>query len=374
MALAAALAGACGSGGGAAAAKPACRERLIDQRYAGAAGTALPLARKLYRGLRAPGVQVAVAVRGKVVWRLACGWADLRAKRAVTAATRFRIGSVTKPLTGVALAQLADAHVVDVDAPIQRYVPEFPRKEGEITLRKLGGHLAGIRHYETRAEVVNRRHFDSPSNALSVFADDPSVAPPGSRFAYSSYGFVLIGAALERAADTAYGTLMEREVLKPARMTHTRLGTQPVAGSATFYEITDSGAVRRAPPIDLTDRLPAAGYVSTASDLAQFGSALPRLLSAAGRTLLFTPQKARDGRSTGYGVGFETHSSPYGRMVGHTGSVVGGTSGLLVNPSSQAAIALTTNLGYVTAASPPPPAKGTPDPPQLLVPFIRARA
>jgi serine beta-lactamase-like protein LACTB, mitochondrial len=366
---------ACGSAGSEAnAAPPACRDRLTDARYARAAATVRPLVRRLHGGLRAPGLQVAVAIDGDVVWRVACGLADVSSKRPVTETTRFRIGSVTKPLTAVALARLAEERAVDVDAPIQRYVPGFPRKGNKITLRELGGHLAGIRHYESPAEVVNRRHFASLTDALAVFANDQLVAEPRFRFSYSSFGFVLIGAALEAAARDRYDSLMQGYVLRPSGLTHTSLATKPVPSRATFYDVRDDAGYRRAPPIDLSDRLPAAGYLSTASDLSRFGSLVagPRLLSPASRTLLFAAQKTKSGAPTGYGVGFEIHPSRRGLFVGHTGSVDGGTAAILIHLASHAAIGLTTNLGYVTAASPPPPAKGTPDPPALLIPFIEA--
>src|SRR5215211_2963016 len=273
------VAGACGSAGSHAnAAQPACRERLTDPRYVRAAATVRPLVRRLHRGLRAPGLQVAVAIDGDVVWRVACGLADARRKRPVTETTRFRIGSVTKPLTAVALARLAEERAVDVDAPIQRYVPSFPL-----------------------------------TDALAVFANDQLVAEPRSRFSYSSFGFVLIGAALEAAARDRYDSLMQRYVLRPSGMTHTSLATKPLPSKATFYEVRDDAGYRRAPPIDLSDRLPAAGYLSTASDLSRFGSLVagPRLLSPASRTLLFAAQKTKSGAPTGYGVGFrsEEHTS-----------------------------------------------------------------
>jgi len=201
----------------------------------------------------------------------------------------------------------------------------------------------------------------------------PVLAAPRERFSYSSYGYVLIGAALETATSTSYESIISKYVLEPAGMAATQPATKPASGSASFYEITDAGQARPAPPIDLSDRLPAGGYLSTAADLARFGAALAggRLVGAKGQALLFTPQRTRGSRSTEYGLGFEVRASPLGRFVGHTGSVAGGTTALLIHPRSRATLALTTNLGYVTAASPPPPAQGTPEPPMLLLPFIR---
>jgi CubicO group peptidase (beta-lactamase class C family) len=133
------------------------------------------------------------------------------------------------------------------------------------------------------------------------------------------------------------------------------------------------GRVRIAPSIDLSDRLPAGGLLSTAVDLARFGSSLldGTIVTQGAAQTMFATQKTRDGTPTGYGIGFEVHPSPLGLFVGQIGAVDGGTAVLLVHPATQTVFALATNLGYVTADSPPPPRPGTPDPPAILLPFIR---
>jgi serine beta-lactamase-like protein LACTB, mitochondrial len=352
--------------------QPMCRERRAAPEYRQVIAKDRVLLRRLYDGLRAPGLSLTVATRGRIVWSVSCGYADLATRRPVTAETRFRIGSVSKPLTATALAHYADIGRVDLDAPVDRYV-DFPSHHGAITLRRLAGHLAGIRHYESRAEAVNRRHFPSLAAALARFATDPLVAEPGTRFSYSSYGYDVIGAALERVSGRDFASLMHATVLAPSSMRRTTLMSAPAATRATFYEVEDGGGVRVAPPIDLSDRLPAGGFLSTADDLARFGIALTRgaLVSPRTEATMFRSQRTRAGKETGYGLGFEVHPSPFGLFVGHTGAVAGGTAGLIIHVETGTVFALTTNLGYATAISPPPPKPGTPDPPRFLLPFIR---
>src|SRR5467141_4880919 len=109
---------------------------------------------------RIPGVQVAVAVNGKLVWSEGFGYADAERQRPVTRETQFRIGSVSKPLTATAVALLYEQGTLDLDAPVQRYVPSFPDKGYPITTRQLAGHLAGIRHYRGDEFLLNR-HFNT---------------------------------------------------------------------------------------------------------------------------------------------------------------------------------------------------------------------
>jgi len=333
-----------------------------------------PLLRRLSDGLRAPGLSLTVAAGGRIVWSVSCGYADLRSRRPVTAHTRFRIGSVSKTLTATALAEYGERRRVDLDASVERYV-DFPSHGGGITLRRLAGHLAGIRHYESQAEAVNRRHFASVTATLAMFAGDRLVAEPGTRFSYSSYGYDVIGAALEHVCARDFASLMREAVLAPAHMRETTLATAPRAARATFYELEDSGGVRVAPPIDLSDRLPAGGFLSTADDLARFGVALTNrtLVGKETARMMFRSQRTTAGEETGHGLGFEVHPSPFGLFVGATGAVDGGTAALLIHVETGIVLALTTNLGYATAVSPPPPKKGTPDPPMLLLPFIRGR-
>jgi CubicO group peptidase (beta-lactamase class C family) len=374
IAFSAGVLSSCGDAPKAAPAKPLCRESVAAPAFRQAIDVDRALLRRLKDGLRAPGFSLTVAAHGKIAWSVSCGYADLKSRRPVTAHTRFRIGSVSKTLTATALAHYAETGRVDLDAPVDRYV-NFPSHGGAITLRRLAGHLAGVRHYESRAEAVNRRHFASVGATLALFAGDPLVAEPGTRFSYSSYGYDVIGAALERISGRDFASPMRETVLVPARMRETTLATAPQSARATFYELKDSGGVRIAPPIDLSDRLPAGGFLSTADDLARFGMALTNgtLVGKETAAMMFRSQRTTAGEETGYGLGFQVHPSPLGLFVGHTGAVDGGTAALAIHVGTGTVLALTTNLGYATAVSPPPPKKGTPDPPTLLLPFIRGR-
>src|SRR5438046_2808470 len=133
---------------------------------------------------RIPGLQVAVAIDGRVVWVEAFGWADRERHRQVNGNTVFRIGSVSKPLTADAVAQLVAEGRLDLDAPVQRYVPSFPEKPWPITTRELAGHLAGIRHYRG-AEFTSNRRYETVTDGPEIFRDDSLQFEPATPFTYS---------------------------------------------------------------------------------------------------------------------------------------------------------------------------------------------
>jgi serine beta-lactamase-like protein LACTB, mitochondrial len=354
--------------------KPAgvCRDWVAVRAYSREIAAARPLVSKMKRGFGAPGVAVAIAADGKLVWSATCGFADAGRRVPVARSTTFRIGSVSKPLTAATAARLVQLGRIDLDAEVQRYVPDFPRKQRPVTIRQLGGHLAGVRHYQGR-EALSTKRYGSVRESLRIFENDPLVAAPGTRFFYSSYGFNLLGATVEGAAGGPFAAAVTGTLLSPLRMTRTRLDHgRPGRGRARFYEVTSTRRAVPAPRVDLSNRFPSGGFLSTAEDLARFGTGITDrdFIGADTQRLLFTSQKTSSGEATGYGFGFEVGRSPLGDFAGHTGNVVGGTSFILIHPRTRVVVALTTNIGFVTVAN-PPNLRGVPDPPRLAIPFIR---
>src|SRR6478752_4877033 len=120
-----------------------------------------------------------------------------------------RIGSVSKPLTAAAAALLYQEGKLSLDAPIQRYVPDFPAKGHVITTRQLLGHLGGIRGYNAEESAkLDRDAYHSVSESLKRFKDDPLEAPPGAKWIYSTYGYVLASAAIEGASGQDFLSFM----------------------------------------------------------------------------------------------------------------------------------------------------------------------
>ena len=297
---------------------------------------------------RIPGLQVAVAIDGRVVWVEAFGWADRERRRQVNGNTMFRIGSVSKPLTADAVAQLVAQGRLDLDLPVQRYAPSFPEKPWPITTRELAGHLAGIRHYRG-AEFTSNRRYATVTAGLAIFKDDSLLFPPGTRFSYSTYGWNLISAVVEGASGEDFLAYMSRHVIRPLGLRHTApdRADSVIPERTTFYEADSTGTIAVAPTVDNSYKWAGGGFLSTAEDLVRFGSAhlKPGWLSAQSLDLLFTPQHTSDGRATEYGVGWFVATDSLGhRIVYHGGGSVGGTTGFIVDRDAGIVFAVVTNL------------------------------
>ena len=314
--------------------------------YAAASRNARATAQALLaRGI--PGLAVAVAVDGKIVWSEGFGYADLEARVPVKPSTRFRIGSVSKPLTATALVQLVEAGRLDLDAPVQKYVPSFPDKGVKITPRLLAGHLAGIRHYKGD-EFFMQRHYATVIDGLKIFQDDPLVAAPGTKFSYSSYGYNLLSAVIEAISGESFLSYMQRKVFEPLGLRAT-VADEPsriIEHRSRFYMRT-KGQLENAPFVDNSYKWAGGGFLSTAEDLVRFGSRLlqPGFLKAESLALLFTSQKTSDGQETKYGMGWTPDKSKTGKTIyEHGGGSVGGTSQLILYPDTRVVVAFVCNF------------------------------
>jgi CubicO group peptidase (beta-lactamase class C family) len=295
-----------------------------------------------------PGVSVAAAVDGRIVWAEGFGWADVENKVGVDVLTRFRIASISKALTAAAVGQLVESGRLDLDAPVQRYVPSFPEKpEGAVTTRLLAGHLAGIRHYRGM-EFASTVHYDDVVDALQIFAADPLQSVPGARYAYSTYGWNLISAVVQSASMTRFLTYMRQHVLVPVGMTETvaEHGDSIIARRGRQYQRGEDGRLVNAPWVDNSNKWAGGGYLSTASDLVKYGSAYldGSLLRPETVELMWTPQKNTAGETTHYGIGWGIDVRDGQRQISHTGGAVGGSTMLLIVPDDRIVVAILTNL------------------------------
>ena len=293
-----------------------------------------------------PGMQIAVSVQGKTVLSRGLGQADVARNLPVSVTTQFRVGSVSKALTSAALIKLVADHRLNLDAPVQEYVPAFPLKPYPVTTRHLAGHLAGIRHYRLNdpTDFIHNRHYSTARQALSLFERDSLLFEPGTRYHYSSYGWNLVGAVIEGASGQDFLPYMQQQIWLPLGMRYTfgDIADSLMPNRSQFY-----GAFGEpAPQEDLSYKYPGGGLVSTAEDLVNYGNSLLAQIDAGDSLtrLLFTSQTTRDGRPTGYGLGWNLTVDPNGhRIYWHDGDLAGSSAYLLIYPDDGIVISILSN-------------------------------
>jgi CubicO group peptidase (beta-lactamase class C family) len=299
------------------------------------------------RKIGAPGVQVTVMRDGKILWSEGLGLADVEQRVPMTTLTRLRIGSVSKPLTAAAVGLLVEAGKLDLDAPVQRYVPTFPRQPWPITTRLAAGHLAGIRHYRGD-EFLSQKHYANVIAGLAIFQADTLLSRPGTRFIYSTYAWNLVSAVVEGAAGEPFLAYMGRRVFSPLGMRAT-VAEHPdslIDFRAQFYTRRE-GRLVNAPWVDNSYKWAGGGFLSTTEDLARFADAHLRggLLKTGTVQTLWTSQKTTAGEPTNYGIGWIIGTDAKGRRtISHGGGSVGGTANLVIFPEHRLIIAGLTNI------------------------------
>ena len=326
------------------------------ERYSDAIEQGRRLARALAVEENVPGLAVAVALDGEIVWAEGLGWADIERGQPVTVRTRFRLGAASKPLTAAAVALLHDRGRLDLDAPVQAYVRDYPQKPWPMTTRQLMGDVAGV--HRIRGDNNDAMPDEACANldeALALFAGEPLMFRPGSAYRYSIWGWILLSVIVERVAAERFGAFMARDLFQPLGMTSTVLehAVSVPDEPPVFYAGTRSGRVKPVPQrkADYSCMAGAGGFLSTPEDLARFGSAMlrPGLLGADTIRMMQTPLTLESGQATSYALGWRVENvllaGRPARLVGHRGTPMGGAVSLLTFPDLDIVVAVAANTG-----------------------------
>jgi CubicO group peptidase (beta-lactamase class C family) len=299
-----------------------------------------------------PGLSVALVIDGRPGWSRGFGLADVENAVPATASTAYRSASIGKTMTATAAMRLVEAGKLDLDADIRRYCPAFPVKPWTITVRHLLSHQSGIRHYggpRDREEQASTVHYADVVDAMAPFKDDALLFQPGTRFGYSTYGYDVLGCVLQGAAGAPFLDVMRTQVWQRAGMRATR-DDDPAAlvdRRAAGYVLVD-GAVRNAPHVDMSNRMPAGGYLTTVDDLARFEAAVldGTLIQPATLQRMLAPSVLADGTPVPYGIGWGIELEPWhdDTWAFHGGSSPGASGMVALMPRHRFGVAILSNL------------------------------
>jgi CubicO group peptidase (beta-lactamase class C family) len=292
------------------------------------------------------GMQIAISKKNKIVWSADLGYADLENKIRVTDSTQFRINSISKSVTSLALIKLMAENKLDLDVPIQKYVPAFPAKPYPVTTRQLAGHLAGFRDYKENdpTDYIRTEHFTNSTEALRIFENDTLLFEPGTRFYYSTFGWNLIGAIIEGASGDSYLDYMNKNIWTPLQLSNTCGDDiyQKHQNRSKFYDaagqVNDLG--------DMSYKYSGGGLLSTATDMVKLGNEIlhGHFIDTKLKAVLFESQVTADKKKTGYGIGWYVGSDKNGHRIWyHAGDSFSGSSYLIIYPDDDMVISFLAN-------------------------------
>ncbi len=311
-----------------------------------------------------PGLAITVLKEGKTLFQKGYGFADLETKNRIDPRkTIFRIASVSKNIAATALAHMVNEGILDLDTSFYNYVPYYPKKKWDFSIRQLASHTAGIRGYQGAEYALNKPYTIRES--IKIFAGDSLLFEPGTDYLYNSYDWVLISLAMQEASGVPFEEYVQEKVLDSLGMKNTFAPTAVRSnGDENLLEQEDPDST----PLDVTERvvkfysknrlgfrtaipvnnyykLAGGGYLSTAEDIAKFGQAYldgnilnKEVLSP------FLTSEIINGSKTYYGLGWQVSEDNQGRpFFGHIGNGVGGYSNFFVYPDQQMVLAILTN-------------------------------
>jgi serine beta-lactamase-like protein LACTB, mitochondrial len=291
-----------------------------------------------------PGLSIGTR-SGDDLWLAGYGLSDLENFVPAKAVTVYRTASIAKPMLATAVMQLVEAGKLDLDAPVEKYVPGFPQKPWPVTTRLLLAHTGGIRTYHN-GEEFSVTHYTSAQDAVRQFAADDLAYEPGTRYLYTSLGYVLAGAVIEGITGEHFSDYMKAHLFEPAGMRETYLDDvyELIPNRSRGYQCTDGGRILNAQLVDTSNRAPGGGLASTTGDILRFLFALPRLVRPESLGVMWKEQTTRDGKGTGYGLGWGVGEWKDKTRVSHTGGQAGVSTLFWFFPVERTAVVAMANL------------------------------
>lgn len=303
------------------------------------------LLQKLIEEKKIPGLSITVLQKGKTIFQKGYGYANLEEKKLIDPEkTQFRIASVSKPIAATALAHMVADGIIDLDASFYRYVPYYPKKEWDFTIRQLASHTAGIRGYNGVEYGLNKPY--SIKESIAIFQDDPLLFKPGTDYLYNSFDWVLVSLAMQEASGIPFEEYVKEKVLIPLSLQNTIAEIQgnKYPNVTSFYVKSRLG-FREAIPVNNYYKLAGGGFLSTTADIASFGQVFleKRILKEEVLNQFLTSRIIND-KPTYYGLGWQVSLDKNGRdYYGHVGNGVGGYSNFYVYLKEQMVFSILTN-------------------------------
>jgi CubicO group peptidase (beta-lactamase class C family) len=294
-----------------------------------------------------PGSAAIVARRGQVIYKKAFGMANLELDVPMQPDNVFRIGSITKQFTAVAVLQLMEQGKLSLQDTITRFIPDYPMQHNRITIEHLLTHTSGIQSYTDMKDFMDRITLDqTPVEIIDHFKNEPMRFTPGTKWEYSNSNYFLLGYIIEKITGKPYPEYLEQNFFKPLGMSHTLYGSDEkiIKNRAAGYSMSDSG-FENTHTMSMTQPYAAGSIQSTVEDLFKWNQAIHsyKLLKKQTLDKAFTNYKLNDGKESGYGYGWSFGNVQGSEDIEHGGAINGFRSVGIYLPKEDVFVAVFTN-------------------------------
>jgi D-alanyl-D-alanine carboxypeptidase len=297
-----------------------------------------------------PGAVVIIVRDGRVLFRKACGLADVELQVPMRPDMVFPLASVTKQFTAAAVLLLAEQGRLTLQDDIRKYLPGYPTHGAVITIEHLLTHTSGLSRLSDLGDLRAANNQEAPvTDYLSDWVkDQPLDFQPGERWAYLNWGYTLLGAIVERVSGQTYGEFLKQRVFDPLGMTRTSYGDRRriITGRVPGYDRQGDTVFNVLPGRSrVLQPAAAGGLLSTVDDLARWDASLygQRVLARASIERMFTPYRLKNGRLTGYGYGWDIGQYAGHPVQEHAGGIAGYLTHVVRMPADRVYVAILSN-------------------------------
>jgi CubicO group peptidase (beta-lactamase class C family) len=291
------------------------------------------------------GVSVLISKKGEVIYKKAFGMANLELNVPMQVDNVFRIGSITKQFTAVAILQLMEQGRLRLNDNITKYIPDYPTQGNKITIEHLLTHTSGIANKTDMPDYMGRIDL-KPTEMIDHFKNVPMKFTPGTNWSYSNNGYFLLGYIIEKITDKTYEEYLEENIFKPLGMTNSLYAndTKIIKNRAGGYTKEENG-FENAQPLSMTHPYSAGSIQSTVEDLFKWHKAIHsyKLIKKENLDKAFTRYKLTDGKETSYGYGWRLGYVYENPSIWHGGLINGFITMEIYLPNEDVFVAVFSN-------------------------------
>lgn len=306
------------------------------------------------------GVVAGYSIEGKTIGQSSAGYANRKTKKKFELDTKLRMGSIAKTMTALATMQLVEQDLIDLDASIQTYIPDYPtHPKTQITVRHLLSHTSGIGGYKDGRESNTTVNYPTLYDALSLFKNRDLLFEPGTQYSYTTYGYTVLGVVIEKVSGGSFEEYMQKNIWDKVGMTKTgveKFRIKKDNQSELYSRNNGKGKAKIAKENNLSNRIPAGGFYTTLGDMLKYGNGVLNHVFVKESTLnLMRQHHSLEKENNAYGFGWFLYASKpnEGAIIGHPGGQTGNTSFLFIVPSKKAVSVILANTSRAQSSIDP---------------------